>query len=87
MPLPLASILDTSAAGPLRLSLRQAVERGEPLILDGSGVERIGQACLQVLTAARGADGDRNPSFVIEHASPALTEMATLAGLRTLVIA
>jgi len=40
-----------------------------------------------VRAAARGADGDRNPSFVIEHASPALTEMATLAGLRTLVIA
>ena len=50
--------LDTLAAAPLRDALLE--RRGNNLLLDGSGVERIGGLCLQVLLAARGtwrADG------------------------------
>ncbi len=43
--------LDTLAAAPLRDALLE--RRGHDLLLDGSGVERIGGLCLQVLLAAR----------------------------------
>lgn len=83
--LPLAAILDTAAAGPLRGALRQAIDGGAPLILDGSGVERIGQACLQVLLAGKAAAEGQGLAFAIEAASPALDGMANLAGLSILL--
>jgi chemotaxis protein CheX len=85
LPLSLAATLDTAAAGPLRQALRQAIERGAPVTLDGSGVERVGQACLQVLVAARAAAGERGVAFAIADPSPALDGMAALAGLSPLV--
>lgn len=84
MPTLLPSTLDTAAAGQLRLTLKGLVERGEPLMLDGGGVDRIGQASLQVLVAARAAAGEAGLPFRIDAPSPALDEMARLAGLAIL---
>ena len=81
----LPASLDTAAAGPLRLELRTPVDAHEPVMLDGSAVERIGQACLQVLAAAQIAAAAAGIAFAIDTPSPALTEMAGLAGLATLL--
>lgn len=87
MTIALASILDTAAAGPLRAELRKAVDGGRPVVIDGSAVERTGQACLQVLVAAKAAADGAGLAFGIQEPSAALTEMATLAGLHSLVAA
>ena len=84
MTVALASTLDTAAAGPLRLALRQELQRGEALVLDGGAVERIGQACLQVLAAGQADAARSDIEFRIEPASPAFVEMALLAGLPSL---
>ncbi len=82
---PLPAVLDTPAADPLRVTLRQAVEKGQPLLLDGAAVERIGTACLQVLLAGREAAARGALPFAIVNPAPALVEMAALAGLDDLV--
>lgn len=87
MTVALASTLDTAAAGPLRLALRQELQRGQALVLDGGAVERIGQACLQVLVAGQADAARTGIDFRIEPASPAFIEMATTAGLPSLVTA
>ena len=87
MTLALAPVLDTPAAGLLRVALRQALEQGQPLLLDGSAVERAGQACLQVLAAGERSAQRPGLDFRVDHASPALAEMAALAGLGALLAA
>jgi chemotaxis protein CheX len=84
MTIALAAVLDTAAAGPLRVSLKKAIGQGEPLLLDGDAVERVGAACLQVIAAGQVAATGADLPFRIERASPALVEMATLAGLGAL---
>ncbi len=87
MTIALASILDTAAAGPLRAELRKAVDGGRPIVIDGSGVERTGQACLQVLVAAQAAAVGAGLTFRIDEPSDKLADMAILAGLRPLLAA
>ncbi len=86
-PLPLPAVLDTAAAPALRNLLVQHLATGAPLLLEGSGVERIGQACLQVLVAAETAAQAAGVAFAIECPSPALTDMTALAGLSPLLAA
>ncbi|MBI0475345.1 STAS domain-containing protein [Sphingomonas sp. MA1305] len=78
---PLPASLDTSAAGPLRHDLIARIERGEALHLGGSEVTRVGQACLQVLAAARACAIDRGLGFRIDDASETLDRMIALARL------
>lgn len=80
----LSTRLDTDAAGPLRQSLRQLLDTAQPLTIDGGEVEQIGQACLQVLVAARRAATEQGLAYAVERPSPALTEAATLAALNVL---
>jgi chemotaxis protein CheX len=87
MTIALAAVLDTPAAGPLRLALKQTLAEGGPLLLDGAAVERAGLACLQVLAAGRAAAGQRGLEFRIADASAPFAAMATLAGLDILVTA
>ncbi|MEH3047786.1 STAS domain-containing protein [Sphingomonas adhaesiva] len=77
----LSTRLDTDAAAALRQSLRKLVDDAHPLTVDGSEVEQIGQACLQVLVAARRTATEQGLAFAIERPSPALVEAATLAAL------
>ncbi len=85
--LSLPAILDTAAAPALRDLLAAHVAGGGTLLLDGSGVERIGMACLQVLLAAETAAQAAGVAFAITDASPALTDMTALAGLTPLLAA
>jgi len=78
---PLPSSLDTAAAAPLRLELLAQLAAGGPVVLDGSGVTRVGQACLQVLASARASAAGHGFAFAIADASTALREMASLAGV------
>lgn len=87
MPIALPAVLDTPAAAPLRQTLREAIGTGRPVLLDASGVERIGQACLQVLAAAEAAAEDAGLEFRIVGASPVFADMVTLAALDTLIAA
>ena len=83
MTIALPAVLDTPAAAPLRQTLRDAVGNGQPILIDASGVERIGQACLQVLAAVEAAAEDAGQEFRIVGASPVFADMATLAGKAT----
>jgi anti-anti-sigma regulatory factor len=83
--IPLPAVLDTPAAGELRTTLRQSIRGGQPLSLDGAGVERVGLACLQVLVAGKAAAARAGVNLSIVHPSQSLTDMATMAGLGTLL--
>lgn len=77
----LPATLDTSAAGPLRLALVDRIERGEPIVLNGSGVTRAGLACLQVLASARATADARGLAFRLDDCSDALAQMIALSHL------
>ncbi|MDE0877282.1 MAG: STAS domain-containing protein [Sphingomonas bacterium] len=87
MTLSLVSVLDTPAATPLRRGLLRLAETAEPIQLDGSAVDRVGTACLQVLSAGQAAARHAGREFRIADPSPALVEMATLAGFDDLFAA
>lgn len=78
---PLDPSLETAAAAPLRERLLVSLQLGKPVILDGSGVERIGQACLQVLASARAAAEQAGTAFQITDPSDALADMIRLSRL------
>lgn len=74
----LPPILDLTAAGPLAAEF--LAHRGTPLMVDGSGVERLGAQCLQVLLAARTAWAADGHAFSIESPSEAFTETLVALG-------
>ncbi len=78
---PLAPQLDGSAAVALQQALRDRLDSRQPLLLDGSTVARVGQACLQVLVAARQAAEAEGLRFAIAEPSETLCDMAGLARL------
>ena len=78
---PLPTISDTDAAGPLRQSLLARIERGEDIHCDGSGVARIGQACLQVLASTRATALARGIGFGIDDPSEAMSRMIAVSAL------
>ncbi|KTT69760.1 STAS domain-containing protein [Sphingomonas endophytica] len=87
MSIVLSSRMDTAAAGPLRQSLMQCVEAGQPLTIEASGVDQIGQACLQVLAAGRAAAVARGLSWHVVFPSIAMVEAGDLAALDVLTAA
>ncbi|PZQ60448.1 MAG: hypothetical protein DI544_08545 [Sphingomonas taxi] len=87
MSIVLTSRLDTAAAAPLQRALKKLVEQAQPIAIDGSGVDQIGQACLQVLAAARAAALANGLSYQVSGASVALVEAGGLAALDILAAA
>lgn len=77
----LPSRLDTAAAPPLRLALKKLIEQSQPLAIDGSAVEQAGQACLQVLVAARTAATQQGLPFTLTVASAPLADTVALAAI------
>ncbi|WP_277981484.1 STAS domain-containing protein [Sphingomonas phyllosphaerae] len=73
--------LDTAAAPPLRVALKKLVEQAQPLTIDGSAVEQIGQACLQILIAARAAAVAEGQSFALTAVSIPFADAAALAAV------
>jgi chemotaxis protein CheX len=77
--------LDTAAATPLRQEMLARLALGQPILLDGSQVKRVGQACLQLLVAARTAARAEGVAFDMIASSAILNEMVTLAGLNAVL--
>lgn len=74
----LAANLDLLAAKPLHQELMAL--RGKPVRIDGSGVERLGAQCLQVMLAAAAAWKMEGMALQLDDASPALIEGLELLG-------
>jgi len=87
MSIALPSVLDTATASVLHSTFCDAIGRDEALLIDGSAVERVGQACLQVLAAATVQAQRSGFAFRIDEPSAPLAEMAKLAGLDSLLSA
>lgn len=68
----LPEVLDLAAARPLWSELSGAL--GNPVVLDASGVERLGGVCLQVLLAARMQWQRDGIPFAIVSPSPAFLD-------------
>jgi len=83
----LPAVLNSAAAQPLLDLLKERLADNEPIILDGSAVSQLGQACLQVLLGARAAAGSRELTFIINNPSEALSMMADMAGCGELLFA
>ena len=79
------AVLNAAAAQPLLDLFKERLADNEPLVLDGSAVSQLGQACLQVLLAARAAAGSREIAFMITNPSEALSTMAEMAGCSELL--
>lgn len=80
--LPLPAQLGLTAAAPLASAL--LAERGRPLALDASAVERLGGLCLQVLLSARLTWITDDQPLTLAAASPAFREAWSLFGAPTL---
>ena len=68
----LPAVLDIQQAAPLREQLLGL--RGQPVIVDGSAVERLGALCLQVLISAQQTWARDGLSLVIDRASDAFAD-------------
>jgi chemotaxis protein CheX len=77
----LAATLNTAAADELRQALSERVAAMSALSVDGAAVDRIGQACLQVLASARATAAAQGLRFRLDPRSDALAQMIALAGL------
>jgi chemotaxis protein CheX len=77
----LPSRLDTAAAPPLRLALKKLIEQAQPVAIDGGAVEQVGQACLQVLLAARAAAAAEGLPFAVTGASAPFADTVALAAI------
>ena len=78
----LAETLDLNAAEPLRQALAEL--RGQPVLLDGSQVTRLGGLCLQVLVSARKTWAEDGQDFHLDRCSPELLEQLRLFGAEDL---
>jgi chemotaxis protein CheX len=76
---PLPAALDAGAAGELARSLLAL--RGQPLVLDASGVGRVGALGLQVLVSARRTWGRDGLALTIERRSEVFAAALARAGL------
>ena len=81
----LPAVLNSAAAQPLADLLKERLADNEPILLDGSAVSQLGQACLQVLLSARAAAASRELAFAINNPSEALSTMAEMSGCSALL--
>ncbi len=83
---PLVADLDLFAAESLRDALCEAIDHGKRLVLDGSRVERLSTACIQVLlSAARTIERDGR-EMRLEDPSPALISAFADLGLSSEIV-
>jgi anti-anti-sigma regulatory factor len=71
-PLVLPAVLDLANATFLQQLLVDHCEQGGAVVLDGSAVERVSTACLQVLVAAAKAAQSHGRAFTLAAASHTL---------------
>jgi chemotaxis protein CheX len=83
--LALPAELGTSEADQLKLLLVEAQRSGQPVVLNGEGVKRIGAAALQLLTAFALDERKQGRAPSWQGASDSLRSAAELAGLTQLL--
>lgn len=81
----LPAMLDLAGADLLHRQLRLACTLENAVVLDGSLVERVSTACVQVLVAAAVATRARGLCFTLMRASPALMTALDELGLTMLL--
>jgi chemotaxis protein CheX len=79
----LVPVLDLRAAAPLAAELLG--RRGKPVVVDASGVERLGGQCLQVLLAGRATWRADGHAFQIADPSAAFSDALVALGAADLV--
>lgn len=77
----LPATLDLTGADALLGRLQDGFTRDDALLIDGSAVEQVSSACMQVLVAARVHAGARGTPFRIAAMSPVLRDAARDLGL------
>lgn len=82
----LPAIVNVVEAERIAEVLLERINAKERIAIDGSNVERIGLAGLQVLLAARRSAKAAGLSFTIEGCSDPLSDMANLANLDALIL-
>ena len=75
----LSTVLDLNEASNLHGKLMSM--RGKDLVIDASGVERVGVQCAQVLVAGVRAWEEDKKSFLVEKASDAFQKTMQLIGI------
>lgn len=80
-PIELPAKLSIAQSQELHRTLTQHLAGAEPLLLDGSRVEEIDTAILQLLASAWISGAQRGVACKWQAASPALRESATLIGV------
>ena len=83
--LTLLSILDREGVRVTAGELRELTDAGTGYVVDGSRVERIGLAGLQLLVSVLRAATPGEPEVRLADASSALRDAARLAGLAALI--
>lgn len=83
--LTLLSILDREGVRVTAGELRELTDAGTGYVVDGSRVERIGLAGLQLLVSVLRAATPGEPEVRLADASPALRDAARLAGIADLI--
>jgi anti-anti-sigma regulatory factor len=78
---PLPSVLDLANAAILQRLLVERCEQDSAIVLDGSQVERVSTACLQVLVATAQAARTHGRAFRLTAASPCLSAAIADLGL------
>jgi anti-anti-sigma regulatory factor len=77
----LAPVLDVAGSGELKKQLEKIFRRKQPFELDGSAVERIDTAALQVLVAFSRESRNREIDVKWAEVSDSLRAASTLLGL------
>ncbi|HZV57775.1 MAG TPA: STAS domain-containing protein [Sphingobium sp.] len=77
----LPAVLDKLNLSLIARELMDQCEKGEALIIDGSKVNRVGLAGLQLLASAALSAQDRSLAFQVVDASDELKGAASLSGL------
>ena len=77
----LPATMDKGALPEIAREMAQLCDKGQPLLIDGSKVSRIGLAGLQLLVSGALAANDRSVEFKVTQASEELAGAATLSGL------
>lgn len=80
----LTEVLDITAARPLAAELLAL--RGSPLIIDASGVQRLGGLCLQVLLSAQSTWSADGHDFSVTQPSPEFADSVAQFGAPELAL-
>ncbi|MBO9669686.1 MAG: STAS domain-containing protein [Sphingobium sp.] len=81
----LPATMDKGALPELARQMTQLCDKGEPLLIDGSKVSRVGLAGLQLLVSGALAANESALEFKVTNASEELAGAATLSGLSAML--